>query len=476
MELMNIQNPENDELSQHRRDFLNAIFGLLKALSIHDLENGAVQRPKENLEKLIHHLSQFPQAKNGVEIKLQEGLLTIMGGRVNNHFSIVEASKQVPEHMDIALIESILFEPSVKMATVGEFFSKWALHCSVHKKPRALVGSFSGIQLSFIDPEKENLRVKSKQLLLSPTYALNHYYILHKSASRFFKGISSGEIISQRQIRRELLEMAEIGKVNPYQLVALSLIRELDFEEEEGDHAAVAEAIATAVLSMVIGKELEFSIRDQVNLGMVGLMYNVGLLSNEMASLLKSDKRLSQVEYKRVLNAQASGVYKLLRSHGASRPALERLLALFEATQGNYKKSISLNLDSRLLRLTSAYIALTSHRPYRDAYTPEEAMRLLGSRATSKREGNLDPIIYYVFVRFMGIYPVGSLVLLSDQRKAVIYRPSGQKAGVPLIKLVGEKSDEASTLVDLSTEPNLSIIKALDPKREGDSIPGYFFD
>lgn len=476
MEEAKIQGEESEAFEQARRELLNGVFSLLKNLSIHDLVNEAIDRPRENFLAALEKLRAYPAARKGVEIKFQESIVSIVGAKVMSHFSIVEASKMVPESMEMGLIETIVFKPDAQWEQMGEFFKKWALHCSVHQKPKQLPFSVEGVEVTFVDPEKANLRLKSKNLLLSPTYALNHYYILKRETRAFFEGVTKGELLSQRAIRREILELVEIAKVNPYQLIALSLLRADPDNQEDELEGPVTEAIATSLLSLALARELEFSIRDQVNIGMVGIMYNVGLLSKELGSIIRSEKSLSQSEYKKVLDAQASGVFHLIKTQGSSRPALERLLSLFEATQGNFRKSVSLNLDSRLLRLTSQYVALTSTRPYRDAYLPEEAMKLLGSRATSKSEGNLDPVVYYVFVRLMGVQPVGSLVLLSNSEKAVVFRPSGEKVGVPMVKLLVKEADESSIVVDLASDSNLNVVKSLDARREGVFIPAYFFE
>lgn len=463
-----------DDLEQVKRDFLNALFGALKALALYDLKNDASERPLKNLRAALDKLRQHPFGADGIELKYEESVLTLLGNKIPNHFSIVEASKVVPEFMEVAMIEAIKIGPQAGDNEIGEFLSKWALHTSVHQKPKPLQARVENIRLKFVDPKKSNMRLKTKELLMSPSYALQHYFFLRAHVKDFFDGISQNEIRSQKKIRRSLVEIVEIAKVHPYQLVALSLI-ETEGMEGEPNAQAVSEALSTSMLSIVMAKELEFSLREQVNIGMAALMFNIGLLTEEMAGIVRSDKKLSQVEYKRVLEAQSSGVYKLLKVQGASRPVLERLLALFEATQGAQKQSISLTLESRLLRLVSAYVALTSRRPYRDAYTPFEAMKLLGSRATSKKEGNLDPVLYYVFVRLMGVYPVGSLVQLSNNKKAVVYRAQGDQPGIPMVKII-EDSDDMSILVDLSTMSNADVVKQLDAKREGVHVPAFFFD
>ncbi len=466
-----------EQLENLRRDFLNASFWLLKGLSMHDIKNVALQKPLEAFMRAYESLRPYSKDSGKVEIRYQDNVIQINHTKVLQHFTIVEALKFMTDSLETAMFESICFSADLSADTIGGFFSKWALHNSVNSKPKAFSQNIEGIEFTLQDPEKSNLRLKSRQLLLSPLYALKHYSLLKNHAADFLRALTkNSELISQRRIRRELVELAEILKVSPYQIAALSLIRD---EGDGGDpafHAAVNQSVATCLLSMALAKELQFSIRDQINLGMVGLMYNVGLLGEVSETVNKKDA-LTPVEYKRILDAQASGVYKLIQVQGSSRPVLERLLAIFEYSKGANAKSVSLNLDARILRLVSQYVALTSERPFRDAYTPAEAVRLLGSKAASNVQGaELDPLLYYLFVRFLGVIPMGSLCLLSSGERGILFRPSGEKLGTPLIKILSVDPKVRARLVDLANEPNLKVSKILDPKREGVNVAHYFFE
>lgn len=467
---------DQESYAADRREFVNGVFTFLKLLALYDLQNDTLARPRESFEKTLFKVQKHSYARTGIELKCEDGVLTLCGQKIANHYSIVEALRVVPEAMNLGLFESIFFEPKVTVEDLLPFFAKWAAHNSVHQKPKALDVEAKGLRITHLDANKANLRLKTRQLLMQPGYALKHYYLLFEATEKIFNGVFKGEILPQRDVRRGLYELSEIGAANPYQLVALSLIRKDDHADNSGLQHSVSEAIANSVLVLAMAQLLQMPTRDQVNLAMAGLLYNVGLLSEELNRLTRSERKLSQVEYKRVLDAHSAGVLTLIRAQGSSRPVLERLLSLFEATQGVQRQSISLTLESRLLRMVSSFIALTSNRPYRDAYTPYEAMKLLGSRAANKQDGNLDPVLYYVFARFLGIYPMGTFVVLSNNEKAVVYRPSGEVPGIPLVRKLSQNEDDRGALVDLSQTQGLSIIRSLDPKREGVHIPGYFFE
>ena len=457
---------------QIRRDLIVAFFSTLKVLSLHNSKNEALQRPLQLLARTLSKLSELYPGQP-LEITYEESVVSILGQKVLSHFSISEALNYVTDALDGAMIESILFAPHTASAQLGEFFSAWTHHCSIHLRAKPLSIAVEGIEVKSADSERSYSRLKNKSMLLSPSYALENYYLLKVATEEVFKSVRNNQLISQKKLRRGIMEIVDIAGASPYQLVALSLIR----EENVGDpvSSAVNQALASSMLSIVLAKELLFSVREQINIGLIGLLYNVGMVLPQADAAMKND-RLTPIEYKRLLDAQTQGVYTLLKGQGTSRPVLERLLAIFEQSRASEMKSVSLTIESRLLRLVSQYVALTNERPFRDSYTPVEAIKILGSKALTSTGADLDPILYYLFIRQLGVYPVGSLCLLSTGGKAIVYRPSGEKNGTPMLKILNENHNEPAKLVDLAHSPEIKILKILDPKREGIRVAPYFFE
>jgi len=455
------------------RDFLNANFALLKILAIHQPNNDAVKRPLSDYEKALAQIRTLPQAEKGIEIKFDDGIMTVMGIKLKPHFSIIEAQIHIPDSMEIALIESLKITSSASIQNVAEFYGAWAMHCSVLSKPKAIIKRVDGIQIKPLDLKKMEMRAKSRELLMDPVYSLHHHYMLKVLLDKFFYGFAGHTVISQKAIRRELIELSQVIRYAPYNVLALTFIRDTE-GCSMGLGPPILQAVATSLLSMLLANEIGLSVTDQVNLGMVGLLYNVGLLCEASAVVTKKEA-LTEDEYKAVVDAQFSGVFKLIKAQGQSRPVLERLLAIFEHAQMKQGSSISLTLESRLLRLASQYIALTSPRPFRSAYLRDEAMKILGSQIASNKADRLDPILYYFLVSLLGLVPVGSLVELSNQKKAVVTRPRGEKTDALILKMVLDDPNDAIQTLDLSEQPQVQILKTLDPDQEGIAISAYFF-
>jgi hypothetical protein len=123
---------------------------------------------------------------------------------------------------------------------------------------------------------------------------------------------------------------------------------------------------------------------------------------------------------------------------------------------------------------------MTSPRIYRNTpYTPEQALALL----LRERTVNFDPILLKIFIGLVGIYPIGSLVLLNTREMGIVYKPDHDPKWLdrPMVILVarGEKGDVKKEIVDLKETDGTgryrrSIVKTLDPHQYHIDIAKYF--
>ncbi len=75
-EEVSIHLEDSENYEAERRDFLNSIFSLLKLLSLYDIENESLIRPREMFEKALFAVRRHSYAKTGIELKNDEGHLT----------------------------------------------------------------------------------------------------------------------------------------------------------------------------------------------------------------------------------------------------------------------------------------------------------------------------------------------------------------------------------------------------------------
>ena len=62
------------------------------------------------------------------------------------------------------------------------------------------------------------------------------------------------------------------------------------------------------------------------------------------------------------------------------------------------------------------YDAITSNRPYKAGWDPAQSLKQMATWVN----GHFDPKIFQAFVSSLGIYPTGSLVLLDNNKLAVV--------------------------------------------------------
>ncbi len=121
---------------------------------------------------------------------------------------------------------------------------------------------------------------------------------------------------------------------------------------------------------------------------------------------------------------------------------------------------------ARIAAIADSYTALIEKRPYREAALPYDAMKNMLSVQMSK----FDPKLLRTFLGLLSIYPLGSLVELSNKRVGLVI---GCKPGKPLRPLLRLLRDEnrlpynGLVFSDLTLETDVYIIKALEPAASG---------
>jgi HD-GYP domain-containing protein (c-di-GMP phosphodiesterase class II) len=125
----------------------------------------------------------------------------------------------------------------------------------------------------------------------------------------------------------------------------------------------------------------------------------------------------------------------------------------------------NIDIGARIVSVADAFEAMVSQKSYRNSMVGYQAMKNL----LSDNSRRFDPHVLKAFINIMGIYPIGSIVLLSNGALARVIESHGEVPLRPKIHiLISEfgrifKPDEGET-IDLLTEKSLFISKAVDPR------------
>ncbi|MDA8427227.1 MAG: HD-GYP domain-containing protein, partial [Treponema sp.] len=120
---------------------------------------------------------------------------------------------------------------------------------------------------------------------------------------------------------------------------------------------------------------------------------------------------------------------------------------------------------ARIVSVADAFEAMVSDKPYRNSMIGYAAMKAL----LSDNSRRFDPEIIKALIRSMGIYPLGSTVLLNNAAIARVVETHPDAPLRPKLRVIvdefGKRYDqEEGDLVDLLAEKTLFVAKAIDPK------------
>ncbi len=117
---------------------------------------------------------------------------------------------------------------------------------------------------------------------------------------------------------------------------------------------------------------------------------------------------------------------------------------------------------SLLISQCDVYDALVQRRPYKRSYPPLKVYEIM-----MMGEGkSFDPSLLDEFFKIIGIWPVKTIVTLSDGRIAVVREQNKNDKFNPKVEVISP--EEKKELIDLSEAgQNLKIENSLDPYKKG---------
>jgi putative nucleotidyltransferase with HDIG domain len=130
----------------------------------------------------------------------------------------------------------------------------------------------------------------------------------------------------------------------------------------------------------------------------------------------------------------------------------------------------SLSVLAQLVGLVDAYDGMVSRRGGRPAMLPHDAVRQLFSLGDT---GQYAKDLIRAMIGSLGVYPIGSLVLLNTAEQAVVVGMSHRQRLKPVVKVITGPHGESYPTpirIDLGAQaagnPERTIKKALDPLHE----------
>ena len=245
-------------------------------------------------------------------------------------------------------------------------------------------------------------------------------------------------------------------------------------------------SVNVSIYSLAMGKRLGFSKKMLTELGITALLHDIGK-SKIPREILNKPASLDEEEWGQMKRHPLMGVEIVLNLKQLGEINPRMVVGIFDHHLKNdlsgypklfHKKEVS--LFGRIIQIADSYDAMTTPRIYKKTpYTPEQALALM----LKERTVHFDPLLLKIFIGLVGIYPIGSLVLLNTHEIGIVYKPNRDPKWLdrPTIILVarGEKGDVKKEVADLTETDRTgrykrSVVKTLDPYQYHIDIAKYF--
>jgi HD-GYP domain-containing protein (c-di-GMP phosphodiesterase class II) len=466
------------EMIRLGRALVTHFFVLLKTAHNYNEGHAALNAPLSNVLAIIRQI----HAKNEeASIRIMRGYLLLGEIRLKPDATGFDAFKFLMGEMKRYLIGGIHFNPMVSIEEIGKFIYVFK---EIEPIPtpqtytlfqeRMLQRMIANIELESLGEDASYEDGDEADLMDNKKRSRKIYFQTINAVSEVMDNAKMGQTLRLRKSKRVVQTLIDQLLAAEANLIGLTTIRCHD--EYTYNHS-----VNVCILSLALGQRLGLSKAKLCELGMAALFHDIGKSEIPLAILNKTSE-FTPEEWAVMQMHPLLGVKKLLKLKGLDALSARIITGSFEhhlyCDYSGYPRLPyrSLSLFGRIISIADCYDGITSSRVYaRVPQSPDKALRyMLGKAGTM-----YDPILMKLFVNCIGIYPVGTLLMLNSRELSVVMEnnPDPEKWDSPRVKLIAdEKGAEIDgEIVDLADpRSGRKAIEALDPFQYQLKVNQYF--
>lgn len=228
------------------------------------------------------------------------------------------------------------------------------------------------------------------------------------------------------------------------------------------------------LLSIALGFAIGLDREQVVLLGIGGLLHDVGKAKVPL-EVLNSPGAPSEEGWRLIQRHPVDGAGMMFVTtkelyHPAASIILEHHAAFDLGGYPSLSGRPHPSLPARIISVADSFDAITSKRPYRE---PEDRRQALNILFASAGKG-YDPRIVRAFARLLGVFPIGSLVRLSNEEVGLVLANHDQLLARPVVRIILDSTGTPTAPFerDLSQRgPTgdylFSVVKSLTPEELG---------
>lgn len=350
--------------------------------------------------------------------------------------------------------------------------------------------------MSAIKPNQENLTSLSKTLA---DHGLKHIQLLSardvelegptidEETRRMFRAMARKSFFQAMSTVQEVVLNTTHGRdvnISKTKRVIHSLIDQITRDEsslleltsiKDFDDYTYAHSTNVTVYALTLGSNLGLDRPRLSQLGFAALFHDIGKVKLPKDLISKPDA-FDEDDWIQMQRHPILGAKTILRnlkldlhSARAARVAFEHHInSDFTGYPVLRRGKRNSTLFSKIISIVDSFDALTSGRVYlKKGFSPDVVFKKLRYQMVIK----FDPFLLKLFNDIIGIYPAGSLVLLSTDEIALVLTNNDVDQARPFVKIVGDRNGlmREPVWIDLSLpdQEERKIVRQIEPDRYG---------
>ena len=390
---------------------INQLAVVLRSAEVHHVDNIAVMNA---ISRLLVLVSEFIQCENTFILELRGEFFFLNDFRIRYSSEIMINFDYLVRLFRSLDVGTLVFQHEPVAADIT------ALTKAFVETPSTVSFEMLREKLSHVDSiHIEKLKhIVEADLLDARRMVKKTYFKAVSVAKEVMNSIQGGgEAVDLKKAKRMVVSM--VNHILDEEQLLLGMASIKDYDEYTYHHS-----VNVSIFSIALGQRLGLSMKQLTELGMVALFHDIGKVEIP-TEILNKPTHLNDEDWCIIKKHPIEGVRILLKMRRLDYTSIRSAIVSFEHhmfyNNTGYpmvKKYPPLDLFSRIVSLADQYDAMTSARVYsRTPMSPDKALNIMMKQAGTQ----LDPLLLQFFINMVGIYPIGTLVMLDSNELGLVY-------------------------------------------------------
>jgi HD-GYP domain-containing protein (c-di-GMP phosphodiesterase class II) len=463
------------------RDFLVVLYTAFRSLKLYPIENAQVQKALDDLAATTKHLL---DVEKELELRLQSEFIFVNATRLRLDLDNYASFSHILGVLRQCGIGAVHIDEGVDRRELQIFVSLLLSYAAKEANPNKVFElgqklTDGGVSFITVEPPletEEDVEEEERQ-----KEAAKRTYARSVAVTKeVISSIRMGRTANVKKVKRAVQAIVDQVLNNEASLVGLTTLR--DYDEYTFTHS-----VNVCIFSVALGRKLGLTKLHLYDLGMAALFHDVGK-SRVPVEVLNKHSGLTDEEWRIIQAHPWLGVLTLFGLRGYGEIPYRGMIVAYEhhmkTDLTGYPKSVrqrELSIYSKIVAVADGFDAATSRRVYQTV--PIQPDQVLKEMWENPRRG-LDPVVVKAFINLVGIYPVGTCVILDTYEVAIVHsaNPDVSQVHRPLVRILTTPAGEPQHpgfLADLAQRDGhgkfpRTIVKVTDPAKYGIKVSDHF--